>query len=166
MLKLGNYFRLKELKIMTKTELEINVKMQIQKPIHDVFEAVVNPDKMSNYFIAWGSDTMETDKTIEWKFPEFDEKFPIKTDRIIPNKLISFYWEMDDLSLLVEITLDEINSTETLVTITEGKRIADEAGLQWLSGNSFGWSNFLTCLKAYLEYGINLRKGAFEYMKS
>ncbi len=25
--------------------------------------------------------------------------------------------------------------------------------------NSGGWSNFLACLKAYLEYGIQLRKG-------
>lgn len=151
---------------MNEKTLEIKVKMQIQKPINEVFDAIVNPDKMSNYFIAWGSDKMESEKTIEWKFPEFDEKFPIQTDKVIANKLISFYWEMDDLSLLVAITLDEINTNETLVTITEGKRVADEAGLSWLSGNSFGWSNFLTCLKAYLEYGINLRKGAFEYMKS
>ena len=41
----------------------------------------------------------------------------------------------------------------------------NEAGLKWLSGNSFGWSNFLSCLKAYLEYNINLRKGAFDFMK-
>ena len=146
-------------------QLEIKCAMQIQKPINVVFDAIVNPNKMSNYFIAWGSDTMETGKTIEWKFPEFDEKFPIQTDKIITDKLVSFFWEIDDLSLLVEITLDQINSNETLVTITEGKRTADEAGLKWLSGNSFGWSNFLSCLKAYLEYGINLRKGAFDYMK-
>lgn len=25
---------------------------------------------------------------------------------------------------------------------------------------------FLACLKAYLEYGINLGKGAFDFMKS
>jgi uncharacterized protein YndB with AHSA1/START domain len=146
-------------------QLEIKCAMQIQKPIDIVFDAIVNPDKMSNYFIAWGSDKMETGKTIEWKFPDFDEKFSIQTDKIITDKLVSFYWKIDDLSLLVEITLDKINATETLVTITEGKRIADDAGLKWLSGNSFGWSNFLSCLKAYLEYGINLRKGAFDFMK-
>lgn len=151
---------------MNEKTLEIKVKMQIQKPVNEVFDSIVNPDRMSNYFISWGSDKMVSEKTIEWKFPEFDEKFPIRTDKVITNKLVSFYWKMDDLSLLVAITLDEINDNETLVTITEGKRTADEAGLSWLSGNSFGWSNFLTCLKAYLEYGINLRKGAFEYMKS
>lgn len=28
-----------------------------------------------------------------------------------------------------------------------------------------GWSNFPACLKAWLEYGINLRKGAFDFLK-
>ena len=40
-----------------------------------------------------------------------------------------------------------------------------EAGIKWLKGNTEGWANFLACLKAYLEYGINLRKGAFDFMK-
>ena len=38
-----------------------------------------------------------------------------------------------------------------------------EAGLAWLKGNTEGWANFLACLKAYVEHGINLRKGAFDY---
>lgn len=29
--------------------------------------------------------------------------------------------------------------------------------------NTEGWANFLACLKAYLDYGINLRKGAFDF---
>jgi hypothetical protein len=36
---------------------------------------------------------------------------------------------------------------------------------KWLMGNTEGWANFLACLKAYLEYGINLRKGAFDFLK-
>jgi len=31
-------------------------------------------------------------------------------------------------------------------------------------GNTGGWANFLACLKAYLEYGINLRKDSFDFM--
>jgi hypothetical protein len=38
------------------------------------------------------------------------------------------------------------------------------AGIKWLQGNRGGWANFLACLKAWMEYGINLRKGAFDYM--
>ena len=38
-------------------------------------------------------------------------------------------------------------------------------GLHWFGGNTEGWANFLACLKAYLEFGINLRKGGFDFMK-
>ena len=71
----------------------------------------------------------------------------------------------DGFELLVEITLSEKENNSTLVTITEKSMENNEAGIKWLSGNSFGWSNFLACLKAFLEYGINLRKGAFDFMK-
>lgn len=33
-------------------------------------------------------------------------------------------------------------------------------------GNTEGWANFLACLKAWMEYGINFRKGAFAYLSS
>ena len=53
----------------------------------------------------------------------------------------------------------------TIVTVTEKSRDKDEAGLKWLMQNTEGWANFLACLKAWLEYGINLRKGAFDFLK-
>jgi hypothetical protein len=46
--------------------------------------------------------------------------------------------------------------------VLEKSRENDVAGLKWLKGNTEGWANFLACLKAYLEYGINLRKGCFD----
>ena len=50
----------------------------------------------------------------------------------------------------------------TQVNISEKSRPNDEEGIKWFKSNTEGWANFLCCLKAYLEYGINLRKGAFE----
>lgn len=150
---------------MKPEKLEINVSMQIQKPISEVFEAIVNPEKMSNYFISESTGIMEEDKELMWKFPEFDDKFPIKVGKIEKDKYISYFWKVEEIELIVEITLTPKENNSTLVTITEKSRKNDEAGIIWLSGNSFGWSNFLSCLKAYLEYGINLRKGAFDYMK-
>jgi len=146
--------------------LEINVSMQIQKPIETVFEAIVDPDKMNNYFISESSGFMEEGKSIIWKFPEFDFDCPIQVKKIIKNQYISYSWSMNNRDLLVEIILNPKEKNSTLVTINEKSMPNDETGLQWLSGNSFGWSNFLACLKAYLEYGINLRKGSFDFMKN
>ena len=145
--------------------LEINCAMQIQKPTHEVFEAIIIPEKMSNYFIATSTGIMEEGKNLIWKFPEFDFECPVKVQKIEKDKYISFYLENSGVDLLIEITLSEKENNSTLVSISEKSMENNEAGLKWLSGNSFGWSNFLACLKAYLEYNINLRKGAFDFMK-
>ena len=150
---------------MNSDRLEINCAMQIQKPIHEVFDAIINPKKMSNYFIATSTGIMEEGKNLIWKFPEFDFECPVKVGKVENNKFVSFYWDNDGFELLVEITLSEKENNSTLVTITEKSMENNEAGIKWLAGNSFGWSNSLACLKAYLEYGINLRKGAFDFMK-
>jgi uncharacterized protein YndB with AHSA1/START domain len=149
---------------MDNKELEIKAAIQILKPVNEVFDAIVDPVKMSNYFISKGSGRMEEGKQIIWKFPEFDEESPIRVGKIVINNFISFYWKMDGLELLVEITLRERRNNYTVVTITEKGRNNDVAGIKWLKGNTEGWANFLACLKAYLEYGINLRKGAFDFM--
>ena len=107
---------------------------------------------------------MEEGKTIMWRFPEFDMEFPVRVGKIEKNKYISFYWDVDGIELLTEITLTQRANNSTLVSITEKSRENDEAGIKWLMGNTEGWANFLACLKAYLEYGINLRKGAFDFM--
>ena len=152
---------------MKETSLEINAKIQIQKPVHEVFEAIVDPAKMSNYFIANGNGRMEEYKELIWQFPEFDMKVPIRVGGITMDKYISYFWG-DDKSLETKVEM-ELTSTEdnsTIVKITEGKRENDTEGIKWLKGNTEGWANFLACLKAYLEYGINLRKGAFEFMRT
>lgn len=150
---------------MTVDTLEINVAMQIQKPVNEVFEAIINPEKMSHYFISKSSGKMEEGKSLLWNFPEFDFDCPIRVGKIEKDNYISYYWKMDEIELLVEMTLTSREDNSTLVSITEKSRANDEQGLKWLSGNSFGWSNFLACLKAYLEYGINLRKGAFDFKR-
>jgi uncharacterized protein YndB with AHSA1/START domain len=145
--------------------LEIKTAIQILKPVEEVFEAIVNPTKMSNYFISKSSGRMEEGVQLKWQFPEFDMEFPIRVGKVEKDKYISYYWEVDGIDLLVEIKLTSGNSTATIVTITEKSRKNDEGGIKWLKGNTEGWANFLACLKAYLEYGINLRKGAFDFKK-
>jgi uncharacterized protein YndB with AHSA1/START domain len=149
---------------MKKPDLEIKTALQILKPTSVVFEAIMDPQKMSNYFISKSSSRLEEGKQIFWQFPEFDNEFPIRVGKIENDKYISFYWDMEGFELLVEISLTIRGPQSTLVTITEKSRKKNEAGIKWLQSNTEGWANFLACLKAYLEYGINLRKGAFDFL--
>lgn len=142
--------------------LEIKTSIQIQKPVQEVFEAIVDPEKMSNYFIAYGSGRMETDSILTWRFPEFDVDVPVRVVKVINEEYISYYWDNDKREMLVEITLVQ-HGNDTVVSVKEKSAENDEAGIKWLKGNTEGWANFLACLKAWLEYGIHLRKGAFDY---
>ncbi|MBA3972493.1 MAG: SRPBCC domain-containing protein [Bacteroidetes bacterium] len=143
--------------------LELKAALQILKPINEVFEAIVDPKKMKNYFISESSGRMEEGKELVWRFPEFDINVPVSVKSIVKDKYISYYWDNNDKKLLVEMTLSPYENNSTVVTITEKSMPNDEAGIKWLKGNTEGWANFLACLKAYLEYEINLRKGGFDF---
>jgi uncharacterized protein YndB with AHSA1/START domain len=151
---------------MKKDALEIKVALQVLKPAREVYEAIVDPKKMTKYFISESSGKMEEGKEIRWRFPEFDTEFPIRVGKLEKNKYVSYRWDVDGRDLLVEMTLTPADGEATVVTVTEKGMDNDEAGIKWLKGNTEGWANCLACLKAYLEYGINLRKGAFEFLKS
>jgi uncharacterized protein YndB with AHSA1/START domain len=82
---------------------------------------------------------------------------------MIPKRLIEFEWEAMDggYDTHVEIQFEALSAQETLVTISEGKWKENQKGLDASYGNCYGWMHMSCCLKAYLEYGINLRKGFF-----
>jgi uncharacterized protein YndB with AHSA1/START domain len=119
---------------------------------------------MSNYFISKSTGRIEQGKTLTWQFPEMDMEFPVRVNKVLTDKFISYDWDNfeDGATTTVEIELKPMEEDETFVTVTEKSRDNDEAGIKWLMGNTGGWANFLACLKAWLEYGINLRKGAID----
>ena len=142
--------------------LESNATIQIQKPVEEVFEGIVNPEKMTKYFISESNGRLETGKDVIWKFPEFNDKFPVKEIKIETNRSISFVW---DPETVVKITLEKLPDNSTIVRVNENGKELNEDNLKWALDNSGGWANFLACMKAYLEYGIQLRKGAFDFMR-
>ncbi len=145
------------------SKLEIRTSLKIQKPLREVFEAIVDPVKMSNYFISKSTGRIEEGKTLTWQFPEFEMQFPVRVDKVERDKYISWFWSnpADKVETKVEMTLKPMRDG-VFVTVTEKSRDNDEGGIKWLAGNAAGWANFLACLKAWLEYGVNLRKGAFD----
>jgi uncharacterized protein YndB with AHSA1/START domain len=48
-------------------DFDVYVRERILKPINDVFDAVVDPNKMSNYFISRASGHIKPG-TVEWEF--------------------------------------------------------------------------------------------------
>ena len=144
-------------------KLKSEASLQILKPIKDVFEAIVNSTVLTKYFISESNGDLKEEKDLQWKFPEFETKFPITSVSIKEYKSISFVW---DPETVVTIKLEEFSDHSTIVKVEESGKEWNEENLKWLISNVGGWANFLACMKAYLEYGIQLRKGAYDFMRS
>jgi hypothetical protein len=86
----------------------------------------------------------------------------VKEINIETNRSVSFVW---DEETIVKITLEAQPDNSTVVKVTEDGKTFNEDNLNWVIGNTEGWANFLACMKACLEYGIQLREGAFDFMR-
>jgi uncharacterized protein YndB with AHSA1/START domain len=142
---------------MKKRALQVKTQLEIAKPVHQVFEAIVDPEKMSHYFISSGSGRMQNGKTIHWKFDK-GGGLEARVESLEPDQFVSFFWSASGVETLVAMELVPVRHTGTLVNISESEWPPDEKGIARCIEQTQGWMHFLCCMKAYLEYGINLRK--------
>jgi uncharacterized protein YndB with AHSA1/START domain len=141
--------------------LKFQVQLKIRKPVAEVFEAVVNPAKLSGYFVQSSSGPLAEGTTVQWSFAEAPGPFDVVVSEVVKNKRIVFQWPVsgDDYLSKVEMAFEVLDSGDTMVRIDEGGWHEDEVGKKASYGNAGGWMHMMCCLKAYLEYGINLRAG-------
>lgn len=148
-------------------ELKFQVQIKIQKPVEEVFQDVYDPKKLSGYFTNGGaSGPLEGGTTVEWAFDDTpgQEKFrfPVAVVESVPNKKIVFKWEGTKEKMnTVEMQFEATAENETLVKISESGWESNQEGLNRSYSNCMGWAQMLSALKAFAEYGIDLRKGAY-----
>jgi uncharacterized protein YndB with AHSA1/START domain len=114
---------------------------------------------MSNYFITSASGQLEEGKTIIWRWDDVGAELPITVKKVDKNNFISFLWSASGIKTSVEINLTSLNDDTTLVIVHEDGWESDEEGIKRFGQQTQGWVDMVTCLQAYLEYGINLRRG-------
>jgi uncharacterized protein YndB with AHSA1/START domain len=147
-------------------ELKFKVQTKIQKPVEEVFDAVYNPKKLSGYFTNGGASApLVEGTTVEWAFADNpgDEqhKFPVVVKKVVKNELIELEWEgAKGLDTQVRMEFDAAGS-DTIVRISESGWRETQDHLNSSYMNCMGWSQMISALKAYVEYGIDLRKGAY-----
>ncbi|RDU38030.1 hypothetical protein DRW41_00170 [Neobacillus piezotolerans] len=135
---------------------EITSKMNIHKPANEVYEAIANPEKMANYWFSSGTARIETGRTITWRYDEYNAEGNIKVIETEENRKIVFSWGGEGEETLVTIQLNQQEAGNTIVEVTEsGFKEDDPHLINKLLGQQQGWIYMLTCLKAYLENGIN-----------
>lgn len=136
-------------------------KFLIRKPAPEVFEALVDPEKMANYWFSSGSARWEAGKIVTLQYAEYHAQVDIKVLEVEANKKIVFQWGATVEGNVVTIALNELEELNTIIEVHEtGFRGDGEALINVLLDNKEGWVYMLSCLKAYLEFGVtNLRAG-------
>ena len=142
-------------------ELIAKADLKIQRPVADVFESIVDPRKLEGYLVRTASGRIESGATLRWEWEPQYGGGAVHVERVEVNKLIRFRWPVEERENTVIITLEKSGENGTKVSIEEDGWPKDDKGIKGYAGNTRGWTNFLDCLKAYVEHGINLRKGAF-----
>lgn len=144
--------------------LGFKVSARIAKPVSEVFDGVANPAKLSGYFTTLGgaSAPLVPGTTVTWW-----GKVPVEVDEVIPERKIVLRWDASvapgeaPYKTLIEMSFEPLDDGATLVVIGESGWHEGENGLRKSYLNCEGWSQMLSCLKAYVEYGINLREGYY-----
>ncbi|MHC0039687.1 SRPBCC family protein [Pseudoneobacillus sp. C159] len=133
-------------------------KLKILKPASEVFEAFVDPEKIGHFWFSSSSERWEQGKTVTLRYDEYNAEGDIKILEMELGMKIVFRWgeEEGDGGHIVTITLEELDHSTTIVSVNEeGFNENDPEIISQLIDNKEGWVYMLSCLKAYLEFGVS-----------
>ena len=139
---------------------QVTTKFKIHKPTNEVFEAIVDPAKIGNFWFSSSSERWEQGKTVTLKYDEYEAEGVINVLEAEENKKIVFSWGgKSDEETVVTITLKELDNVSTIIEVNEsGLNEDDPEIVNKMQGQKEGWVYMLSCLKGYLEFGVkNLR---------
>lgn len=154
-------------------EPKFTISGRISKPVHEVFEAVANPEHLSRYFTTGGAKgRLETGAVVTWDFHDFPGAFPVNVVEVEQDKKIVLRWDASESVVDVDaagnhqttvtMTFEPVDGDRTLVQISESGWKSSHEGLVASYGNCEGWTSMLSAMKAWMEYGINLREGFYK----
>jgi uncharacterized protein YndB with AHSA1/START domain len=141
------------------------VQTKILRPAADVFDAIVSSEKLCKYFTDEATDDLKKGTEVRWRWDHYHATLPVFVDEVVANELIqltldSTKWnkaEDDSYDVKVEFEFESLEDGSTMLSISEEGWKTDADGLKASHENCSGWTHMALCLKAWIEYGIDLR---------
>jgi len=137
-------------------DTQITTKFKILKPTTEVFEAIVDPVNIGNFWFSSSSERWKQGETVTLRYDEYGAEGTINVLEVEKDKKIIFSWGSEQEETVVTITLKELDSMSTIIEVIEsGLKENDPEIVNKMIGQKEGWVYMLSCLKAYLEHGVN-----------
>ncbi|MBG9692133.1 hypothetical protein ABD91_14700 [Lysinibacillus sphaericus] len=135
---------------------DVTTKLKIKQPAYKVFEAIISPTEIGHYWFSSSSERWAEGKRITLRYEEYSAEGIISVLEIETNKKIVFSWgEEHGEVTIVTMTLEEYQGETIIEVVESGLNAHDPEIVTKMMGQKEGWIYTLTCLKGYLENGIN-----------
>jgi uncharacterized protein YndB with AHSA1/START domain len=131
--------------------LEAAVQDRILAPTSDVRDAIVNPDRMSGYFISHGDKPMRSGSSVHREFADVGGALDVDVIEV-DDERIRFHWDASGVRTLVDLEMLADDATSTVVKVTESAWPNDDDGVARALEQTAGWTDFLCSLKAYVVH--------------
>jgi uncharacterized protein YndB with AHSA1/START domain len=132
--------------------------MLIRKPVHEVFEAFLDPAVTSKFWFTRGSARLQPGKEVRWDWEMYGFSVPVAVKAVEPNRRILVEWNIGgDRPSTIEWTFTALKDGTTFVSIVNSGFAggADAAVRQALDATE-GFTFVLAGLKALLEHNVRL----------
>lgn len=129
----------------------------IRKPVATVFDAFVNPQITTKFWIKRSTGPLEDGATVRWYFTD-DISTEVRVVAIEKNRRIHFEWgDEPQYTTTVEWHFEPRGKDRTYVRVTCNGFSGDgDAVVAQALDTTGGFSIVLTSAKAFLEHGVQL----------
>lgn len=150
----------------TTTTYQAKADMMIRKPVHEVFEAFIDPAITTHFWFTRSTGRLDQHKNVTWTWAMYDLDVPVNVLRIEKDRSIEVQWGGEEGATRVEWTFERFAENKTIVTVVnDGFKGTDEEIVAQMRDSTEGFACVLAGLKAWLEHGIELNLVADKHPK-
>lgn len=138
--------------------MKLNIEDTIPVPVSEVYDAVVDPQRLANHFVDSASGAIIEGHYVNWNFGKSGQ-VDVRFTHVEKERVIEFSWPATGLTTYVQIQFEPLSASLTKIIITESEWKLDKDSVATAVVQTQGWTAFIDGLKAYLLFNINLREG-------
>jgi uncharacterized protein YndB with AHSA1/START domain len=131
--------------------------MLIRRPVHDVYEAFVDPSVTKRFWFTKSTGRLDERDRVRWDWEMYDVHSDVEVLELVPDERIVITWSGYQARERVEWTFTDRGDDTTYVTIEDSGFAGEPDELVEQAVNATeGFAYTLAGAKAWLEHGIQL----------
>jgi uncharacterized protein YndB with AHSA1/START domain len=131
--------------------------MLIRRPVHEVYEAFVDPEITRNFWFTKGSDRLDSGRPVTWTWEMYGISSEVRATEIVKDRKIVATWGAGADASIIEWNFTHRAEGTTFVDVSNSGFQGDGDGQAAQAiGSTDGFAIVLCGLKAWLEHGIRL----------